>query len=339
MTVGIEDAIIFAAATMGDAREGIDFFPLSVEYEERLYAGGKIPGSFFRREGKPSTEAILTARLTDRPLRPLFAHGMRNEVQVMMFSLSSDGVNPLDILAINAASAAIMISDIPWGGPVGAVRVGRINGQFVINPTFQEMEQSDLDLRLAGTREAILMVECGADEIPEDVMVAALEFGHQAIQPLIDVQLQMAAEVGKPKRQAVFALATEELNRRVFERVSGPMNELLDKPLAKAEFYSGMEQILQTVLAEMVTGEEGAPTEKDVRAAFTEAEAAVVRERILQPGQTPGWPHPDRNPPHLVRGQLFSPRAHGQACSRAAKRRFSRWQRSARWAKRRNWTT
>ncbi|PWH18438.1 MAG: polyribonucleotide nucleotidyltransferase [Anaerolineae bacterium] len=310
VTVGIEDAIIFAAATMGEAREGTDFFPLSVEYEERLYAGGKIPGSFFRREGKPSTEAILTARLTDRPLRPLFAHGMRNEVQVMMFSLSSDGVNPLDILAINAASAAIMISDIPWNGPVGAVRVGRVGGQFVINPTFQEMEQSDLDLRLAGTRDAILMVECGADEIPEDVMVAALELGHKAIQPLIDLQFQMATEVGKPKREATFALATDELNQRVLARVSGPMNELLDKPLSKAEFYSGMEEILQTVLTEMVTGEEGAPSEKDVRVAFTEAESAIVRERILSMGKRPDGRTPTQIRPIWCEVNL-SPRAHG----------------------------
>lgn len=310
VTVGIEDAIIFAAATMGGAREGIDFFPLSVEYEERLYAGGKIPGSFFRREGRPSTEAILTARLTDRPLRPLFAHGMRNEVQVMMFSLSSDGINPLDILAINAASAAIMISDIPWGGPVGAVRVGRVNGQFVLNPTFDEMAQSDLDLRLAGTRDAILMVECGADEIPEDVMVAALELGHKAIQPIIDLQLQMAAEVGKPKREAVFANATDELNKRVLDRVSGPMNELLDKPLAKAEFYGGMEAILNAVLAEFCTGEEGAPSEKDVRAAFSEAEGAVVRERILSMGKRPDGRTPTEIRPIWCEVGL-SPRAHG----------------------------
>ncbi|MEJ5226024.1 MAG: polyribonucleotide nucleotidyltransferase, partial [Anaerolineales bacterium] len=162
VTARIGDTIIFAAATMGGVREGIDFFPLSVEYEERLYASGKIPGSFFRREGRPGTEAILTARLTDRPLRPLFPKGMRNEVQVIMFSMSSDGINPIDIMAINAASAALMISNIPWSGPVGAVRVGRINGEFVINPTFAEIDASDLDLRIAGTRDAILMVECGA---------------------------------------------------------------------------------------------------------------------------------------------------------------------------------
>ncbi|HKG53896.1 MAG TPA: polyribonucleotide nucleotidyltransferase, partial [Anaerolineales bacterium] len=240
VTFGTSEAIVFAAATMGGVREGIDFFPLQVEYEERLSAGGKIPGSFFRREGRPGTEAILVSRLTDRPLRPLFQHGMRNEVQVIMFSLSADGVNPLDIFAINAASAAIMISDIPWGGPVGAVRVGRVNGEFVINPTFAEIETSDLDLRIAGTREAILMVECGANEIPEDVMVAALELGHKSIQPLIDLQLQMQAEVGKPKREGTLALPDEELRKKVFERVKDQMTELLDKPLSKNEFYTGM---------------------------------------------------------------------------------------------------
>src|SRR5512136_752000 len=181
VTVHLNDSVIFAAATMGGVREGIDFFPLSVDYEERMYAGGKIPGSFFRREGRPSTDAILTARLTDRPLRPLFPDGMRNEVQIIMYSLSADAENPLDVLAINAASAAVMISDIPWNGPVAAVRVGRVDGEFVVNPTFTEIDKSDLDLRIAGTRDAILMVEAGAEEVPEDGMVTALEFGHKAI--------------------------------------------------------------------------------------------------------------------------------------------------------------
>ena len=201
VTVRLGDSIVFAAATMGTKpREGQDFFPLTVEYEERMYAGGRIPGSFFRREGRPSEDSILTARLTDRPLRPLFNQDMRNEVQVIMFSLSADLENPLDILAINAASAAVMISDIPWDGPVGAVRVGRVDGKFVVNPTYAQLEVSDLDLRIAGTKDAILMVECGSDEIPEEVMVEALLFGHEAIQHLVDAQLQMAAEVGKAKR-------------------------------------------------------------------------------------------------------------------------------------------
>ncbi len=311
VTIALNDAIVFAAATMGGVREGIDFFPLSVEYEERLYAGGKIPGSFFRREGRPGGEAILTARLTDRPLRPLFQHGMRNEVQVMMYSLSSDGENPLDVLAINAASAAIMISDIPWGGPVGAVRVGRVDGQFIVNPTFKELDASDLDLRIAGTKDAILMVECGANEVPEDVMAAALDFGHQSIQPLIEAQLKMAAEIGKPKREATFVLAADELNQKVFERVDAPMNELLDKPLSKSEFYGGMDELQAAVVAEMcVEGDAAAPAKKDVQAAFGEAEHKIVRERILSMGKRPDGRGPTDIRPIWCEVGL-SPRAHG----------------------------
>jgi polyribonucleotide nucleotidyltransferase len=296
-------------------REGIDFFPLQVEYEERLYAGGKIPGSFFRREGRPGTDAILTARLTDRPLRPLFQHGMRNEVQVMMFSVSSDGENPLDVLAINAASAAIMISDIPWGGPVGAVRVGHIDGQFVINPTFKEMDASDLDLRLAGTRDAILMVECGAMEVPEDVMAQALDFGHKAIQPLIDAQLKMQAEVGKPKREPTLSIPNPELQKKVLDRVRGPMTELLDKPLSKNEFYGGMTTLKDSVVTEMCTVPEGAsavdyPTMASVREAFDQAEGTIVRERILGEGKRPDGRGPTDIRPIWCEVGL-SPRAHG----------------------------
>ena len=315
VTFGTPESIVFAAATMGGVREGIDFFPLSVEYEERLYAGGRIPGSFFRREGRPGTEAILTARLTDRPLRPLFDDGMRNEVQVIMFSLSSDGVNPLDILAINAASAAIMISDIPWNGPVGAVRVGRVNGEFVINPTFAEIDISDLDLRIAGTRDAILMVECGANEIPEDVMVAALELGHKSIQPLIDLQLQMREEVGKPKREIVLAVPDPELRGKVFERVSGPMNELLERPLSKNEFYTGMDTLRQAVIAEMTTipGEAivaDYPAIGAVAEAFNQAEQDIVRERILSMGKRPDGRTPTQIRPIWCEVGT-SPRAHG----------------------------
>ncbi len=315
VTFGTAESIVFAAATMGGVREGIDFFPLSVEYEERLYAGGRIPGSFFRREGRPGTEAILTARLTDRPLRPLFQDGMRNEVQVIMFSLSSDGVNPLDILAINAASAAIMISDIPWNGPVGAVRVGRVNGEFVLNPTFAEIDASDLDLRIAGTREAILMVECGANEIPEDVMVAALELGHKSIQPLIDLQYQMREEVGKPKRDVALAIPNPELKKRLFERVSGPMTELLEKPLSKNEFNSGMDALRDAAVLELSTVPEGGtaldyPSAAAVREAFYQAEEEIVRERILSQGKRPDGRTPTEIRPIWCEVGT-SPRAHG----------------------------
>ena len=322
VTFGTPESIVFAAATMGGVREGIDFFPLQVEYEERMYAGGKIPGSFFRREGRPGTDAILVSRLTDRPLRPLFQDGMRNEVQVIMFSLSSDGINPLDVLAINAASAAIMISDIPWNGPVGAVRVGRVNGEFVINPTFAEIEASDLDLRIAGTKDAILMVECGANEIPEDVMVQALELGHKSIQPLIDLQIQMQAEVGKPKLEPALNTPDAELQKKVFERVSGPMNELLEKPLTKNEFYTGMAELAELVVAELCfvpdpqgAGADGAsasdyPSPASVREAFGQAEQSIVRERILSMGKRPDGRAPTDIRPIWCEVGL-SPRAHG----------------------------
>ncbi len=311
VTFGVEDSIVFAAATMGGVRDGIDFFPLSVDYEERMYAGGKIPGSFFRREGRASTDSILVARLTDRPLRPLFAHGMRNEVQVIMYSFSADGINPLDILAINAASAAIMISDIPWAGPVAAVRVGRVNGEFVLNPTFEEMNASDLDLRIAGTKDAILMVECGANEIPEDVMVAALELGHQSMQPIIELQLKMQAEIGKPKREATITTANEELQKKVFESVNAKMNELLDKPLSKGEFYGGMDELQAAVVAELcIEGDATAPASKDVKSAFSEAEHKIVRERILGMGKRPDGRTPTEIRPIWCEVGL-SPRAHG----------------------------
>jgi polyribonucleotide nucleotidyltransferase len=315
VTFGTDQAIVFAAATMGGVREGIDFFPLSVDYEERLYAGGKIPGSFFRREGRASTESILTARLTDRPIRPLFQDGMRNEVQVIVYSHSANGVDPLDILAINAASAAIMISDIPWNGPIAAVRVGRVDGEFVINPTFAQMDASDLDLRIAGSKDAILMVECGADEIPDDVMVQALELGHKSIQPLIDLQLQMAAEVGKPKREVELFLPSEEIKKKVFDRVSGPMNELLDKPLSKNEFYTGMTEIKKSAEAELTTVPEGGnPVDympvNMFREAFEQAEQAVVRERILSMGKRPDGRTPTEVRPIWCEVDV-SPRAHG----------------------------
>ncbi|MGD8405478.1 MAG: polyribonucleotide nucleotidyltransferase [Anaerolineales bacterium] len=315
LTIQLGESIIFASATMGGVREGIDFFPLSVDFEERLYATGNIPGSFFRREGRPGTEAILTARLTDRPLRPLFPNGMRNEVQIIMFSISADRIHPLDILAINAASTAVMISDIPWNGPVGAVRVGRVDGELIVNPTFEQLDASDLDLRIAGTRDAILMVECGANEVPEDVMVEALELGHQAMQPIIDLQFQMQAEVGKEKREATFNIPNEDLAKKVFDRVSSPMNELLDQPLTKKEFYGGMTEMKDAVVEEFCTVPEGAnaadyPSLASVREAFDQAEGTIVRERILGMGKRPDGRGP-KDLRELSAEVNLSPRAHG----------------------------
>src|SRR5258708_22651135 len=163
VTVRLGDTLILATATMSDtSRIGIDFFPLSVDYEERLYAVGRIPGSFFRREGRPAEQAILTSRVTDRPLRPLFPKDLRNEVQVIVTALSHDQEHAVDMLSITGASAALTISNIPWDGPIGGVRIRQVNGELVVNPTIPELENSTLDLRVAGTKDAIIMVEAGA---------------------------------------------------------------------------------------------------------------------------------------------------------------------------------
>ena len=183
-----------------EAREGADFFPLTVDVEERMYAAGKIPGGFFKREGRPSERAILTARMIDRPIRPLWPKGFRNEVQVICTVLSADLVTPHDVLCLNGASAALMISPLPFAGPVGAVRIGLIDGEFVVNPTLQDLEESStLDLIVVGTKQGLTMVEAGAEEIPEELLLQALEEAHRRIVELCEVQEELASRVGKPK--------------------------------------------------------------------------------------------------------------------------------------------
>ena len=308
VTVQSGETMMFAAATMGEIRPGIDFFPLTVDYEERMYAGGRIPGSFFRREGRPTEESILTARLTDRPLRPLFPKDLRNDVQVILYSFSIDGENPIDIMGVNAASAALMISDVPWSGPVGAVRVGRIEGRFVTNPTYSEQEQSDLDLRIAGTRDAILMVECGANEVKEADMLAALEHGHKALQPLIDVQIQMANEVGKPKRAYVPFVIDETIQAAVASNVSGKIEDIFEKQYLKAEHNTALEELKNSVISELAHEDETAM--EAVSLAFDDALRSQVRNRILERGIRPdGRGLTDIRP--IWCEVDISPRAHG----------------------------
>lgn len=311
VTVTIGETMIFAAATMDkQPKENTDFFPLTIDYEERMYAGGRIPGSFFRREGRPSTDAVLLARLTDRPLRPLFPNDMRNPVQVIMVSFSSDGINPIDILGINAASAALTISDIPWDGPVGAVRIGRIDGKFIVNPTFDQIDNSDLDLRVAGTKEAISMVECGANEIPDDVMVEALAFAHESIQPIIDLQLKMRAEIGKEKTEIQLFPADESMVSKVEERAANDIANELAAPHTKAELNEAIEN-LKAKLVEEFAGEDESITSA-VNEAFEVCYKKVVRQRILDLGIRPDGRKPDEIRPIWCEVG-YSPRAHGSA--------------------------
>lgn len=326
VTLRCGDTMVFAAATMSaEVRPGIDFLPLTVDYEERMYAGGRIPGSFFRREGRPTEEAILTARLADRPLRPLFPKDLRNDTQVIIYSFSIDQENPIDILAVNVASAALMISDIPWGGPIGAVRIGRVDGDFIINPTYQQQAKSDLDLRIAGTRDAILMVECGANEVVESDMITALGLGHKAMQPLIDIQEKMAAEVGKIKRSYTPFVPNEQLKQQVFQFVEGPLNQILDQPYLKADRSESLMNLENQVKQEFGVSslvENSAdsddqviqPAESlrdiEVKSAYEDAYKKIIRQRILERGQ-----RPDNRSTNQIRPIWcevgVSPRAHG----------------------------
>jgi polyribonucleotide nucleotidyltransferase len=309
------DNMLLTTATMSkSAREGLDFFPLSVDYEEKMYAAGRIPGSFFRREGRPTTDAILTARLTDRPLRPLFPDGMRNEVQVIITTLSSDSIHHMDIMAVNSASAAIMISDIPWNGPIGAVRVAYIDGQLVANPTIPEMENSSLDLRLAGTRDAIIMVEAGANEVSEELFVEALEFGHKAIQPLIDVQEEMRAAVGKEKREVAMAALDEGIVTAVKNRLGNRVKELVANHTDRSGRNEAMQALREEVVAAFLAEDETADV-KTVTEAINKEYKQAVRDQILYDGIRPdGRGYTDVR--ELSSEIGISPKAHGSGLFR-----------------------
>ena len=187
--------MILVTVTMSSPREGLDFFPLTVDLEERHYAIGQIPGSFFRREGRPTTQAILTDRLIDRPIRPLFPKGFRNEVQVIATTLSSDRETPFDILALNGVSAALSISDIPFNGPIAATRMGYIDGEFIINPTYEQIAESALDIVVAGSRDGVSMMEAGANEVDEDTVFEAIRIAHETNLEVISLQEDFAKDV------------------------------------------------------------------------------------------------------------------------------------------------
>ncbi len=307
VTVRSGDTIILATATASkEPREGVDFFPLTIDYEERLYAAGKIPGGFFRREGRPSEAAILLCRLVDRPLRPLFPKGFRNDVQVVITSLSADQENHLDIPSIIGASAALTISDIPFEGPIGAVRVGYINGKLVFNPTIPQMEDSILDLRLAGTADAVIMVEAGAREVSEDLIVEAIEAGHEAMQDVIRVQVEMAEEIGKPKLEYTVHQVDEEVRAAVRERLDGRLKALLGHATTKAERDEALNALRNDLIAQLGEGYE----EHDIAEAFHECVRQEVRSLILQQGIRPdGRGLTEIRPISCEIG--LSPRAHG----------------------------
>ena len=307
VTLRCGDTLLLATATMSEEpREGIDFSPLTVDYEERLYAAGRIPGSFFRREGRPHEAAILICRLADRPIRPLFPKDLRNNVQVIITALSHDQEHQIDILAVIGASAALTISNIPFMGPVGAVRVGYIDGQLVFNPTISQMEGSSLDLRLAGTADAVMMVEAGANEVPEELIVEAIKAGHETMQPIIALQEEMRQQVGKPKSEYQSFAMSEGLRQIVAERLYGRINKVLDETSSKEERNRALDALQDELVVEL--GNEY--QERDVEEVFSELLRTEVRKQILHEGI-----RPDGRGPKDIRAIScevgISPRAHG----------------------------
>ena len=225
------DTVVLVAATASaEPREGIDFFPLTVDFEEKMYAAGKIPGGFIKREGRPSESAILCSRLIDRPIRPLFPEGFRNDVQIIATVLCVDQDNAPEIAGMIGASCALCVSDIPFAGPIAGVKVGRVDGELVINPTEAQRAVSDLNLTVAGSHDAVMMVEAGANELPEEVILEAILFGHKEIQRIVEFQQEIVAACGKEKREVKLFLAPEELDRAIRDYASSRLDEAVRNP-------------------------------------------------------------------------------------------------------------
>ena len=300
------DSVILVTATMAPPRTGIDFLPLTVDFEERHYARGKIPGSFFRREGRPSTEAILVDRLTDRPLRPLFPHGFRNEVQIIATPFSTDVEQPLDILTVAGASAALTISDIPFDGPIGATRIGYLDGDFIINPTYQQIADGDLDLVVAGTRHGVMMMEAGATEVSDELVLEAIQRAQEVNLELIALQDEMAREVGKKKVDFESHAYPEELGGKVADILGARLAEALNAPGDKAARTEAMDS-LRSELTERL-GQEYSSS--DIKEAFHDRENIEFRKHVLATGERPdGRGLREIRPLDCSVGLL--PRAHG----------------------------
>lgn len=280
-----ETIVIVAAVAATKAKEGQDFFPLTVDYREKAAAAGKFPGGYFKREGRPTEKEILTCRLTDRPIRPLFPKGWYNEVQVQTVVLSADGENDPDILSIIGASAALMVSDIPWEGPLGAVRVGRIGGKFVANPTHAELAESDLDLVYVGNEKEVVMYEGSAKEITETDFVAALRFGQECCQPLIAAQKELAAKAGKTKRQISLTIVPEEILQEAKQLAGDRFVPALLTPgkLAREAACKAIQDEIGAKLMEKFGAEK--ITDFVVKDAFYYIQKEAVRSLILNNGK------------------------------------------------------
>jgi polyribonucleotide nucleotidyltransferase len=308
------DTMVLCTAVAGNLRD-VDFLPLTVDVEERMYAAGKIPGSFFKREGRAGEKATLTARLIDRPIRPLFPKGWRYETQLVALPISVDHVNPYDVLAMNGASAALMISNIPLPTPVGAVRIGKIDGNFVVNPPEEDLvDNTDLDLIVAGTEEAILMVEAGANEIPEAEILDALDIAHGEIKKLCAAQRELAAQAGKEK----LAVEVPQVHPELYEQIKASHGAALDTAtqvedkLARQDACKAVEEQVIEQYAGDPEAEAYAEYRANAQRAFDKLEKTLIRERIAVQKKRPDGRSADEIRPISIEAGV-SPRAHGSA--------------------------
>ncbi len=304
-----DTVVLVTAVASKQMRQGIDFFPLTVDYQERAYAAGKIPGGFFKREGRPHEKETLTSRLIDRPLRPLFPDGYRHDVQIIATVLSADQDNDPDVLAVFGASAALTISPIPFLGPIGAVRVGRVGGKLVLNPTYTQMEESDIDVVVAGTRSAIVMLEAGANEVTEEVMVEVIEFGHKGIQSMIDMTLELAKELRTEKLPFKVPPVDTELGERVNHLARQGLRTLTGIA-DKEEQRSRRQALLDEVIGQFAADPDDQKVA--VKRLFEHIEHEELRRMILEDGKrADGRSLEDVRPITTEVGVL--PRTHGSA--------------------------
>ncbi|HXF92967.1 MAG TPA: polyribonucleotide nucleotidyltransferase [Nitrospiraceae bacterium] len=304
------DTVVLATAVASQTvKPGIDFLPLTVDYQEKAYAAGKIPGGYFKREGRPSEKEVLTSRLIDRPLRPLFPDGYYFETQVIASVLSADKTGSSDVIGITAASAALAISDIPFGGPVAGIKVGRVDGRFVINPDLETLERSDLHLVVAGTADAVMMVEGGANELPENVMIEAIELAHEEIKKIVAKIVELQAVAGKPKRPVVNEQIDPALEEAVRALVAGPIRDAILIPNKTAR-QERLDQILSEAV-EKLKGDDP-NRERHIKLIFHSLEYSEVRNMILEKGvRADGRGPADIRPITCEVGVL--PRTHGSA--------------------------
>jgi len=312
------ETVTVVTATMSEyVREGIDFFPLTCDYEERLYAVGRIPGGFIKREGRPSEKAVLSSRLMDRPLRPLFPKGMRNEVQVIAIVMSVDQDSPPDVTAMIGASAALAVSGIPFAGPIGAVVVGRVEGRLIINPTVEQAEKSDLHLVVAGTRDAVMMVEARAGEVPEDVILEAIAFGHRAIQDIVAFiealrEEALALGLAKPRVEPVLAqpdgAVVEAVTAPAYERLVAEVNRLAAENVDKKSREARLDQVKEEIVTSFAATLPD--QEKDIREVVDACEKKAVRRLILEDRKRIDGRALDEVRPVTVETGVL-PRAHG----------------------------